>query len=386
MEDLSYILHHLGEDNLDAHGAVVPPLVQTANFRYQSVEAMRRALQEEDTVPLYTRGLNPTVALLAEKLAALEGAEAALVTASGSAAVSKAVLSVVKTGDHIVSVRKPYSWTGKLFTDYLPRFGIETTFVDGTDLEAFRAALTPQTRLVYLESPNSFTFELQDIAAVCTWAKQHRLHTIVDNSYSTGLYQQPIALGADTVVHSATKYYSGHSDVVSGVICGRRTHLRALFHYEFMTLGGVASPFTAWLLLKGLRTLELRLERSAATTSAVVEYLLSHPAVERVHWPGHPSHPQYALAQKQMTRSSGLFSVVLRTDAAGATRFAEALRRFRLAVSWGGYESVVYPAVVAHAGAYTAGDLPIGLCRLSVGLEPAEVLIEDLAQALRKMG
>lgn len=385
MDDLSYILHHLGEDDGYGHGAVVPPLVQTANFGYPTVEAMRHALLHEDEVPLYTRGLNPTVALLAEKLAALEGAEAALVTASGSAAVAMAVLAVVKQGDHILSVQKPYSWTGKLFAHYLPRFGVETTFVDGTNPDAFEAAVRPNTRLVYLETPNSFTFKLQDLATICVWARSHGLHTIVDNSYSTGVYQKPIALGADTVVHSATKYYSGHSDVVAGVICSNRAHVAQIFHAEFMTLGGVASPFTAWLLLKGLRTLELRLERSATTAAAVVHYLLAHPKVERVHWPGHPSHPQYALAQAQMKQSSGLFSVVLRSDAEGATRFAEALRSFRLAVSWGGYESVLYPAVVAHAGAYGPDDVPVGLCRLSIGLEPAEVLIADLAQALEHL-
>ncbi len=386
MEDLSHILLHLGEDDFDDQGSVVPPLVQTANFAYPNVQAMRDALQNEEELPLYTRGLNPTTALLANKLSAIEGTEAALLTSSGSAAVAKAVLSVLKHGDHLVSVHKPYSWTGKLMTKFLPRFGIQTTFVDGTQMENFKNAIQPNTRLIYLESPNSFTFELQDIAAVAALAKNLGIHTIIDNSYCTGVYQKPALMGIDTVVHSATKYYSGHSDVVAGVICSSKAHISRIFKSEFMTLGGVLAPFNAWLLLKGLRTLDLRLERSSESTSKIVDFLLSHPKIETVYWPGHPGHAQYALAQKQMSRASGLFSLVLKSNQEkDAFAFAHALKRFRLAVSWGSYESLQYPAVVAHGLSYGKDEIPVGLFRMAVGLEPVDILIGDLEQALDKI-
>ena len=386
MEDLSHILLSLGEGQFDDHGSVVPPLVQTANFAYDSVQSMREALQREDEVPLYTRGLNPTNALLEQKLAAIEGTEAALVTSSCSAAVAKAVLSVLNQGDHIVSVHKPYSWTGKLMTAFLPRFGISTTFVNGTDPENFAGAIQPNTRLIYLESPNSFTFELQDIPAIAALAKARGLSTIIDNSYCTGVYQKPALMGIDTVVHSATKYYSGHSDVVAGVICSSKAHIRQIFKSEFMTLGGALSPFNAWLLLKGLRTLDLRLERSSETAATLVNYLVNHPKIEAVYWPGHRSHAQYELAKKQMVKASGLFSLVLKTQAEDkAIQFSQSLKRFKLAVSWGGYESLQYPAVVAHGISYGKDQLPVGLFRMAVGLEPADVLLEDLEQALQKL-
>lgn len=384
MEDISHILLSLGEEDFNSLGAVVPPLVQTANFSYKSVAAMRHALENEHTQPLYTRGLNPTTELLATKFAALEGTEKAMVTASGSAAVAMAVLAVVEKGSHIVSVGKPYSWTQKLFSQYLPKFGIETTYVDGTDPSAFDQALQHNTALIYLETPNSFTFELQDLERISALAKRKGIHTIVDNSYCTGLYQKPADFGIDTVVHSATKHYSGHSDVVAGVICSSKQHLDKMFKAEWMTLGAIPSPFTSWLLLKSLRTLEVRMERSINTTKRLVEFLSNHPRIRKIHWPGHPSHAQYSLAQRQMKSATGVFSVEIDTDSdVEAIKFVESLKKFRLAVSWGGYESLIYPAVVAHHGAYTADQLPVGLCRISIGLESADVLIRDIENSLK---
>src|SRR5690606_36121908 len=204
--DLSFILNHLGEEREDYLNAVAPPVMQTSNFAFRTVDEMRRGLREEFSYPAYTRGVNPTVEMLREKMAALEGAEDALVFASGSGAIASAVMSNVNQGDHIVSVRNPYSWTNTLFTKLLPGFGVEASFVDGNDSENFERAIRPDTRILYLESPNSFTFELQDLRAVSAIAKKHGILTMIDNSYSSPLYQQPLKLGIDLSIHSATKY------------------------------------------------------------------------------------------------------------------------------------------------------------------------------------
>ncbi|MBK7944064.1 MAG: aminotransferase class I/II-fold pyridoxal phosphate-dependent enzyme [Flavobacteriales bacterium] len=385
-DDLSHILAHLGEDRERGFDAVVPPIVQSGNFTYPTVAAMRAVVQQEFDRPLYTRGFNPTVAMLREKVAALEGAEDALVFSSGSAAIAAAVIAHVKAGDHIVCVQKPYSWTKKLLAELLPRFGVEHTFVDGTDAENYRRAIKPNTTFFILESPNSLTFELQDIAAVCAIAKEHGIVTLCDNSFSSPLFQNPIALGADMVAHSATKYLNGHSDVVAGVLAGSKERMRKVMSKEFMTLGAAPSPHDAWLLMRGLRTLELRMHRSADSAEKVARFLEAHPLVKRVHWPGLPSHPQHALATKQMKRVAGLMTIELDApDVVAVERFCDNLKRFLIAVSWGGYESLQWPvcALQGPSGYYT--DLPFTMVRLYIGLEDADALIADLEQALKNI-
>ena len=385
-DDLSHILTHLGEDRERGFDAVVPLIVQSGNFTYPTVAAMRAVVQQEFDRPLYTRGFNPTVAMLRQKMAALEGAEDALVFSSGSAAMAAAVMSFTRADDHIVCVHKPYSWTRKLLQELLARFGVETTFVDGTDADNYRRAIRPNTTFFILESPNSLTFELQDIAAVCAIAKEHGIVTLCDNSFSSPLYQQPIALGADLVAHSATKYLNGHSDVVAGMLAGSAAHIRQVMAREFMTLGAAPSPHDAWLLMRGLRTLPLRMERSADSAEKVALFLQAHPKVKRVHWPGLESHPQHALAKKQMTRVAGLMSIELDApDVAAVERFCDNLKTFLIAVSWGGYESLQWPvcALQGPSGYYT--DLPFTMVRLYVGLEDPEALIADLGQALERM-
>lgn len=384
--DLSHILTHLGEDRERGFDAVVPPIVQSGNFTYPTVAAMRAVVQHEFERPLYTRGYNPTVAMLREKVAALEGAEDALVFSSGSAAIAAAVIAHVKAGDHIVCVHKPYSWTRKLLAELLARFGVEHSFVDGTDAENYRRAIRPNTTLFILESPNSLTFELQDIAAVCAIAKEHGIVTLCDNSFSSPLFQHPITLGCDMVAHSATKYLNGHSDVVAGVLAGSKARMRQVMSRELMTLGAAPSPHDAWLLMRGLRTLELRVNRSADSAERVARFLEAHPKVKRVHWPGLPSHPQHALALRQMKRVAGLMTIELEApDVAAVERFCDGLQRFLIAVSWGGYESLQWPvcALQGPSGYYT--DLPFTMVRLYIGLEDADALIADLEQALARM-
>jgi cystathionine beta-lyase len=384
--DLSHILTHLGEERERGYDAVVPPIVQSGNFSYPTVAAMRATVQQEMERPLYTRGYNPTVGMLRRKLAALEHAEDALVFSSGSAAIAAAVMSFVKAGDHIVCVEKPYSWTRKLLVELLERFQVTHTFVDGTDAENYRRAIRSNTTFFITESPNSLTFELQDLQHVAAIAKEHGIITLCDNSFNSPLFQNPIDLGINLVAHSGTKYLNGHSDVVAGVLAGSAAHIRQVMSREFMTLGAVPSPHDAWLLMRGLRTLSLRVNRSADSAGRVARYLEGHPKVKRVHWPGLESHPQHALAQRQMKRVAGLMSIELDApDEAAVERFCDGLQRFLIAVSWGGYESLQWPvcALKGPSGYYT--ELPFTMIRLYIGIEDVDGLIADLEQGLARI-
>ncbi|HNP53763.1 MAG TPA: aminotransferase class I/II-fold pyridoxal phosphate-dependent enzyme, partial [Ferruginibacter sp.] len=261
--DISAIINEWGENREDYFQAMTPPIYQTSNFRYETVDAFRHAFQDEFEAYLHSRGKNPTVDILRKKLAALEGAEDCLVFNSGIAAITAAVLAQVQSGDHIVCVDQPYSWVQKLLKETLPKFGVHTSFVDGRSIDSFERAILPNTKLIYLESPNTWDFALQDLAAVAALAQSENIVTICDNSYCTGLWQQPIALGIDLTVQSATKYISGHSDTVAGVLCGSTAMIQRIFNSEYLTIGSGIQPFNAWLLIRGLRTLPIRLERVA---------------------------------------------------------------------------------------------------------------------------
>lgn len=381
---LSDILTHLGEDREQYFNAVSPPIVQSSNFAFKTLDEFRQAFTNELEHHIYSRGNNPTVAILRQKLAALEGAEDALVLASGAGAVANAVIANVSAGDHVVCVESPYSWTKILLAKLLPRFGVTCTFVDGRAIKNIENAIQANTKLLYLESPNSLTFELQDLEACAKLAKSRGIVTCIDNSYCSPLYQQPIKMGIDIVVHSGTKYLNGHSDVVVGVICSSKAMIQKIFDTEFMTLGGIISPNDAWLVTRGLRTLELRVKRSFESAFKIVQYLEKHPKIERVLYPWLPSFPQYELAKKQMRGAGGLFSVYLKADSIEKVEaFFHRLERFLLAVSWGGHESLVLPS----AGFYNIpgrpdSPVPWNLLRFYIGLEDPDWLIEDLEQAL----
>jgi len=381
---LSEILNHLGEDRTQYFNAVSPPIIQSSNFTFPTLDSFRQAFTNELESHLYTRGNNPTVNILRQKLAALESAEDCLVFSSGAAAIANAIISQVSAGDHIVCVEAPYSWTKALLTKFLPRFGVSHTFVDGRDIAEIERALQPNTKLLMLESPNSLTFELQDLRACAELASSRGIITCIDNSYATPLFQRPIELGIDIVVHSGTKYFNGHSDVVVGVLCSSRAIIQQIFDSEYMTLGGILSPHDAALVIRGLRTLDLRVRRSADSAMKIAQYLEQHPKVERVLHVGLPSFPQYELARRQMSSAGGLFSVYLKAENIEQVEaFFHRLRCFLLAVSWGGHESLVLPT----AGFYKIpgrddSPHPWNLVRFYIGLEDVDWLIEDLAQAL----
>lgn len=387
MDDLSFILNELGENRDQYFRAVAPPIVQTSNFAFHTVEDLRKSFEDEYSTWLYSRGKNPTVEILKEKLAALDGAEDCLVFNSGAAAIFAAVLSQVKSGDHIVSVRGAYTWAKKMFDIILPRFNVSTTYIDGRDIENFKSATKPNTVLYYLESPNSWNFELQDLEAVSKLAKEKNIITICDNSYCTPLFQRPIDYGIDLVLQSATKYIGGHSDTIAGVLSGKKETIEKIFNSEYMNIGSGIQPFNAWLLIRGLRTLRTRLEASAANVLEVIKYLKQEPLVEKIIFPFEEDFPQYALAKKQMKNVGGLFSFIIKAKSEKEVElFCDSLQHILMAVSWGGHESLIIPGCAAlPRNSFDAQNSDHRMLRIYVGLEEPSYIINDLKQALEKL-
>jgi cystathionine beta-lyase/cystathionine gamma-synthase len=385
--NVSFILNELGENRENYFNAVSPPIVQTSNFAFKTVSELRHALKDEINANLYSRGQNPTLNILRQKLAALDGAEDALLFNSGIGAISAAVLALLKFGDHVIAIESNYSWTKRLFNEVLIKFGITTTFVNGTQLSDFATAATPNTKLIFLESPSSLTYQLQDIEKVAIFAKSRGILTIIDNSYCTPLFQQPIKLGIDLVAQSATKYIGGHSDVVAGVLTGSKVMIRHIFEHEYMNLGLALSPNSAWLLLRGLRTLPLRLQRSYESTKIITTWLAQHDAVNRVVWPFSEDFQQSELALKQMQGCGGLFSFTLKNSSvANIETFCNNLQHILLGVSWGGHESLVYPTIASISNNdYNPSNELHQYIRVYIGLEDPHYLISDLDQAFESI-
>lgn len=381
--DLSFILNELGEDRDEYYRAIAPPIMQTSNFAFKKVEDLRKVFDDEFSNYIYSRGLNPTMDILRKKLAALDNAEDCLVFNSGASAIAASVFGQVQSGDHIVAVNKPYAWAQKLFEQILPRFGVATTYVDGTRIEYFERAILPNTKVIYLESPNSWDFALQDLQAVAELARAEGIVTICDNSYCTPLYQRPIDLGIDMALQSATKYIGGHSDVVAGVLTGSHAMMKRIFDNELMSMGNGISPFNAWLLIRGLRTLPIRLERITKTTHAVIGWLKQHPKVERVLFPLDPDFPQYELAREQMTGACGLITVIVKAEKMQEiVTFCESLRHILMAVSWGGHESLAMPRCASlQPEEFDAHNKEHRMIRFYIGLEDADYLVADIEQA-----
>jgi len=383
------LLAHYAEDRLGHHGAVVPPIYQNSLFVFEDWAAIDEAFDDRYRTAIYTRGTNPTVRMVEEKLAALAGGEAARLFASGMAAISAAILHCVGPGDHVVAVKNVYGPTNNFLNRYLrDKMGVETTFVPGGDASEFEEAIRPETRLIYLESPSSAVFSLQDVRAVTEIAKARGIPTILDNSWATPIFQKPLEMGVDLEVHSVTKYLGGHSDVVAGAVIGSLERIREIAVTEGELLGGKMAPLEAWLVLRSLRTLPLRMKQHQANAKAVAEFLDGHPAVKQVRWPGLESHAQRALAERQMKGCSGLMSFELATtELERIQAFVNALDVFELGVSWGGHESLVYAPAISYLkelppDQFEALGISLGDIRISVGLEEAEDLVEDLKQAL----
>ncbi len=379
---------HAGESPDPATGALVPPLHLATTYHLGTAENGAAIFSGEKEAFVYSRWSNPTVAVLERRAAALEHAEAALATCSGMAAISTAVLGVVKAGDHIVSARAIYPSTFHLFTEQLGSMGVASTFVDATEPGNIVAAIRPNTRLIYLETPGNPLLALCDLAAIAAAARQAGITTICDNTFATPVNQRPIELGIDAVVHSATKYFCGHGDAVGGLIVGSRAFIQHCATEPMRYYGGIMAPFTAYLILRGSQTLPLRVQRHNANAMQIAMHLEQHPAVAAVSYPGLPSHPQHALARRQMTGGfGGMISFDLKGGVEAGARLMNSVKLCSLAVSLGDARTLItHPASTTHSvvsrEARIAQGVSDGLVRLSVGLEDVEDLIEDLDQGM----
>jgi cystathionine beta-lyase/cystathionine gamma-synthase len=371
---------HAGYEPDPIHGAVMPPVVMASTFA-----------QPEPGQPLkydYSRSGNPTRSNLEAALAALEGGARGFAFSSGCAAATT-LLHTLKPGDHVVSGDDVYGGTFRLFDKVMKPFGIESSFVDLTDLSKLEAAFTPTTRFVWFETPTNPTLKLADISAISALAKARGVRVVVDNTFASPVLQQPLALGATVVLHSTTKYINGHSDVVGGALVTSDAELCERLPFFQNAIGAVPSPMDCYLVLRGIKTLPVRMRAHVAGASELAARLAKHPGVARVHYPGLPSHPQHELATRQMSGPGGMISVELATDLEGSRRFLKSLRIFALAESLGGVESLAeHPALMTHASIPAENRKALGisdsLVRLSVGIEHVADLWQDLESALKQ--
>jgi cystathionine beta-lyase/cystathionine gamma-synthase len=368
-------------------GPLAPPIVQTSTFAFASAAQMRRYLQGDDELFLYTRYANPTVRELEQALAALEGAQAALALASGMAAMTSAVLSVVRAGDEVLGSASLYGGTVRLLTELLPRLGVASRLLPHAELERVDRLAGERTRLLILESPTNPRLEIVDLAAVAAAAHSRGVVVIVDNTFATPHLQRPLALGADLVMHSLTKALAGHSDLIGGALAGSSERVAAA-RATMKILGGCMDPHPAFLALRGLKTLHLRVERQCANALTLARRLEGHPAVRRVLYPGLPSHPGHAVAARQMSAFGGMVTLELAGGLPAAERFYDRLQLVTRAASLGGVESLAsLPLHTSHYGLpeaeLRAADIDPGLVRLSLGVEDAADLLADVEQALQ---
>jgi methionine-gamma-lyase len=376
---------HTGEEKFHVGATVGTSIARTANFTFSGTEEMKLWAEGKSSAYIYTRYGNPTLAIAEAKLAALEGAEAAIVTASGMAAISSSLLAVLKAGDEVISTRQTYGGTYRLMRDNFPRFGIVVRHVE-SDLGGIDKLVNPRTKVLYIETPTNPTLRLVDLKKAMAFAKEWDLISMIDNTFASPVLQKPIELGFNIVLHSATKYLAGHSDVIAGAAAGSRA-LIDLVRHNVINLGGSMDPEAAFLLIRGMKTVELRMKHQCESAMTVARYLEKHPKVARVHYPGLASHPDHQLAKRQMKGFGAMLAFDLKGGLAAARRFCDRTRVFLLAASLGGVESlVVLPIYTSHYNMSLAelrgASVEPGTVRVSVGLEDPADLIEDLRQAL----
>src|SRR5215471_16946420 len=377
---------HAGEPS--RHGVntgVGTNICRTSNFTFSSSEEMKEWAEGKNAAYIYTRYGNPTLSVAEGKIAALEGAEAAVVTASGMAAISSALLGALKQGDELISTAQLYGGSFRLMRDVFPDMGITVRHVD-TSLEGIESLVTPRSKVLYIETPTNPTLRLVDLEQAIAFAKKHKLTAIIDNTFASPALQKPIAMGFDMVVHSATKYMGGHSDIIAGAAAGSRRWMDRVRHMVIY-LGGSMDPGAAFLLIRGMKTMGVRVEHQCANAMAVARFLEKHAKVARVHYPGLRSHPDHALAKKQMKAFGSMLAFDLKGGLPAARRFCDRVRLFLLAASLGGVESlVVLPIYSSHYNMsekeLALSQVTPGTVRVSVGLEDAADLIADLKQAL----
>jgi cystathionine beta-lyase/cystathionine gamma-synthase len=372
-----------GTDPHRKNGPLATPIYQTSTFEVTDSDQQVRV---SSTDMFYTRYGNPTHTVAEKAIAELEGADAALLFASGMGAITTSILALLKSGDHIVAQRDIYGGATKFLSQWLPKLGIETTFVDTTEYDQHARAVQPNTKLLYLESPTNPLLRVVDLRKATALAQRHKLITFIDSTFATPINQRPADFGVDLVMHSGTKYFAGHSDLICGIVAGRQDLIRKI-HETRTTLGGVMDPHAAWLLLRGIKTLAVRVQRQNDNALRIAQFLAQHAKVRTVNYPFVEGHPQRALAMEQMRGAGGVLSFEVEGTGEDAKRLSEALRLFTLAPSLGGVDSLVtIPVLTSHGMISPEQRQKMGvtdqLVRISVGIENVDDLIADLEQAL----
>ncbi len=388
LKDARLIETHYGEEYERYYNAIVPPVFLNSLNVFPSIDAYYDSDKTDKHVYCYGRVQNPTVRILEDKIAALEHGERAFVFSSGMAAATTAVMAVCRSGSHVVCVRNVYGPLKTFLTQYCTEhFQMRITFVKGDKLEEFEEAITDDTDLVVLESPSSILMTLQDIQGVSSIAAAHHARVYIDNTYCTPIFQNPLDLGVDMVMHTMSKYIGGHSDIIGGVLVAKDTALLDKLSLMRELYGGILGPMEAWLGIRGIRTLEVRLRQHEKTAMAVAEFLENHPKVRKVHYPGLPSFPQYELMKKQQRGNCGLMSFEIDGTVKEAKEFCEALSIFKIGVSWGGFESLVtmpFARATDEEAAWLGAEQ--NMIRIHCGLEGEDLLIADLEKGLETIG
>lgn len=390
--NLETILAHYGEERDKHNGAIVPPIYQNTLFAFESWDHIDEAFSDPINNNIYTRGNNPSVSIVEKKLAKIASGEKARLFSSGMAAISSAIMSCVKANCHVITLRNIYGPAMNFLDNYLrDKFNIDVTFVSGESVEEIENAIKENTTLIYLESPSSAIFSMQNLKAIADLAKKHNIKTIVDNTWATPIFQKPLELGIDLEVHSCSKYLGGHSDIIAGVIIGSAKDIDRIYQNEFLLFGAKMAPFEAWLLMRSLRTLPMRMEKHQSNALKVANFLENHPKIKSVNYPGLKSHPQFELGKEQMKGYSGLMSFVIDSEElADIKNFVNALEHFSIGVSWGGHESLIHAPAISYLKEmspeqFKSTGLSLGVMRVSIGLEHVDDLIEDLATALNNI-
>lgn len=390
--NLETILAHYGEERDKHNGAIVPPIYQNTLFAFESWDHIDNAFSDPINNNIYTRGNNPSVSIVEKKLAKIAGGEKARLFSSGMAAISSAIMSCVKANCHVITLRNIYGPAMNFLDNYLrDKFNIDVTFVSGESVEEIKNAIRENTTLIYLESPSSAVFSMQNLKAIADLAKKHNIKTIVDNTWATPIFQKSLELGIDLEVHSCSKYLGGHSDIIAGVIIGSAKDIDSIYQNEFLLFGAKMAPFEAWLLMRSLRTLPMRMEKHQSNALKVANFLENHPKIKSVNYPGLKSHPQFELGKEQMKGYSGLMSFVIDSEElADIKNFVNALEHFSIGVSWGGHESLIHAPAISYLKEmspeqFKSTGLSLGVMRVSIGLEHVDDLIEDLSTALNNI-
>lgn len=380
------ICTHLGDDYERFSGAVVPPIFENSLFIFEKFEDIIESFKQEREHYLYTRGTNPTVEILEKKIAALEHGESCKCFSSGMAAISSAMTTFLKKGDHILFVNNIYGPALK-YARYIEKYGVEYSIALDTDIESIGSAVRANTKVIYLENPGTMTFKMLDLKAVSDLAGSKDIVTIIDNTWATPIFQKPLELGIDISVHSCTKYISGHSDVVAGAVISSKKIMDRIFYNEFQLHGGNVGPFEAWLIMRGIRTLPLRMEKHQESGLKVARFLENHSSVRKVNYPGLESSPDYELGKKQLKGYSGLMSFELESDSFESIKeVINTCKVFKIGVSWGGYESLILsPNHGDNTEELRKSGIYPGLIRISVGLEGVDSIINDLDNALSRL-